>query len=162
LNIDKSLIQLEFDFIGELKNVCVRIPLLQAIKDISIYARVVRELCLKKPGRKRKDPPIVQVIGYLVDLMLGKILTTKYIDPGSPIVDVHINNICIPNTLIDLGVSINVMTKETIQKLKLTNLRQTPIVLQLVDRSIIQPKGILEDVVIFVDSWEYPIDFMVL
>jgi hypothetical protein len=112
-----------------LKNVCVKIPLFQAIKYVPIYARVVRELCLKKPGRKQKDPPTVQVLGHLADLMLGNILTTKYTDPGSPIVYVHINNICISNTLIDLGAVINVMTKETMEKLQLNNLRQTTIVL---------------------------------
>jgi hypothetical protein len=80
------------------------------------------ELCLKNPGRKKKDPPTVQVIGQLADLMLGNIFTTKYTDPKSPIVDVYINNIHISNTLIDLGVSINVMTRETMEKLKLTNL----------------------------------------
>jgi hypothetical protein len=48
LNINKSIIQLEFDFLGEFKNVCVIIPLFQAIKYVPIYARVVRELCLKK------------------------------------------------------------------------------------------------------------------
>ena len=43
-----------------------------------------------------------------------------------------------------------------------TNLRPTPMVLELVDRSMISPKEILEDVVISVDSWEYPVDFLVL
>jgi hypothetical protein len=49
--------------------------------------------------------------------MLGNILTTKYSDPRIPIVDVYINNICISNTLIDLGAAINIMTKETMEKL---------------------------------------------
>jgi hypothetical protein len=36
----------------ELKNVCVKIPLLQAIKDVPIYAKTIKELCIKKPGQK--------------------------------------------------------------------------------------------------------------
>jgi hypothetical protein len=145
-----------------LKNVCVKNSLFQAIKDVPIYAKFVQELYLKKAGRRRKDLPIVQVIGQLVDLMLGKVFTTKYKYFGSPTIDVYINNICIPNTLIDLGVVINVMTRETMEKLKLTNLQQTPIFLQMDNQSIIKPEGILEDVVIFVDSWEYLVEFMVL
>jgi hypothetical protein len=66
------------------------------------------------------------------------------------------------NTLIDLGVAINVMTHETMETLGLTGLRETPTVLQLVDRSTIKPEGILEDVVISIDSWEYPTEFMIL
>jgi hypothetical protein len=75
---------------------------------------------------------------------------------------VQINNTLISNTLIDLGVAINVMTCHALQALGLISLRGTPNVLQLTDRSTIKPKEIIEDVVIFVDSWEYPTDFMVL
>ena len=39
--------QPEFDFLGELKNLFVKIPLLQAMKDVPIYAKIVRDLCLK-------------------------------------------------------------------------------------------------------------------
>ena len=68
----------------------------------------------------------------------------------------------IPNVLVDLGAAINVMTIETVRKLGLTNLRPTPTVLELADRSTIKPEGILDDLIISVDSWEYPTDFLVL
>jgi hypothetical protein len=48
----------------------------------------------------------------------------KYVDLGSPIVNFHINNIPIINSLIDLGVAINVMTKKTMEKLQLPYLHQ--------------------------------------
>jgi len=54
------------------------------------------------------------------------------------------------------------MTIETVRKLGLTNLRPTPTILELADRSTIKPEGILDDLVISVDSWEYPADFLVL
>jgi hypothetical protein len=47
------------DIEDELRNVCIKIPLLQAIKDILIYAKIIRDLCIKKPGRKKKEPPLV-------------------------------------------------------------------------------------------------------
>ena len=49
----------------------------------------------------------------LVYLMMGKPLVTKYEDLGIPIVIFQINKKNIPNTLIDLGSRINIMTKET-------------------------------------------------
>jgi hypothetical protein len=55
--------QLEFEFFGELKNLSVKIPLIQAIKGVSIYNKVVNELCLKNPGIKGKDPQNIHVIG---------------------------------------------------------------------------------------------------
>lgn len=55
------------------------------------------------------------------------------------------------------------MTKEVMEKLQLQSLLwQTPTVLQMADRSTVQPEGILEDVIVSIDSWEYPADFMVL
>jgi hypothetical protein len=58
--------------------------------------------------------------------MLGRIVVPKYLDPGSPIVNVHINNNLIQNTLIDLGETINVMTKDTMLRLNLQgSLRHT-------------------------------------
>jgi hypothetical protein len=54
------------------------------------------------------------------------------------------------------------MTKETMEKLQFPGLRPTPTVLQLADRSTVKPEGMLEDIVVSVDSWEYPADFMVL
>ena len=93
---------------------------------------------------------------------MGKPLLAKYDDPGNPTVIVQIGLTQIPNVLVDLGVAINVMTIETVRKLGLTNLRPTPTVLELADRSTIKPEGILDDLVISVDSWEYPADFLVL
>ena len=86
----------------------------------------------------------------------------KYDDPGNPTVTVHIGNTQIPNVLVDLGVAINVMTIEIVRKFGLTNLRPTPTILELADRSTIKPEGILDDLVVSVDSWEYPADFLVL
>jgi len=51
--------------------------------------------------------------------MLGRVISPKYLDPGSSVVDIHINNIIAPNTLIELGVAINAMTKETMHLTKL-------------------------------------------
>ena len=95
--------------------------------------------------------------------MLGQTICPKYLDPGSLVVDVHINPTMILHTLIDLGATINVMTKDTTLKLNLQgSLRKTTIALQLADRSTVTPKGIVEDVMVFIDSWEYPTDFLVL
>jgi hypothetical protein len=54
--------------------------------------------------------------------MLGRIFTAKYSDPGSPIVDVQINDVLIPNTLINLGDAINIMTRETMENIGLGGL----------------------------------------
>jgi hypothetical protein len=108
---------------------CVNIPLFQTIKDVPIYAKVVWELCLRKPRRKKKDQEIVHVIGKLVDLMLGKVFVAKYMDPKSLVIKFIINNTSISNIFVDLGETINVMTKETMEKLQFLGLQPTHIIL---------------------------------
>ena len=95
--------------------------------------------------------------------MLGQVICLKYLDPGSLVVDLHINGTIIPRTLIDLGATINVMIKDTMLKLNLQgSLRKTSTVLQLADCSIVTPKAIVEDVMVSIDSWEYPANFLIL
>ena len=94
--------------------------------------------------------------------MMGNLTIQKYLDPGSPIVKIHINGTEIPNTLIDLGAAINIMSKQVMDTLRLPNLQYTPTLLHLADRSVIKPDGVLEDVCVSLYSWEYPIYFIVL
>ena len=82
---------------------------------------------------------------------MGNTLAAKYYDSGSHIVKVQINGISLSNTLIYLGASIIIMTKHTMERLGLTNIRQNTIVLQLADQSLIRPGGIIEYVFMLVD-----------
>ena len=98
---------------------------------------------MKKPGRKTKEIKRIQLVGKIADIMMRKFSIQKYLDPGSPVVKTHINGVEIPNTLIDLGAAINIMRKQTIEQLRLPNLQYTPTLLKLVDRSLINPYGVL-------------------
>ena len=109
LLIENPVVRLQFDLENELKNVCIKIPLLQAIRDVPIYSKMVSELCLKKPGRKQKDPPTIHVIGQLSNYISDYPLPPKFANPGNPVVTICINEIPIGNTLVDLGAAINVM-----------------------------------------------------
>ena len=76
--------------------------------------------------------------------------------------DVYINGHSIKNALIDLGAAINVMTKDTMKKLKIEGLRATPTILQLADNSTVTLGGMIENIVVTLDSLEYPANFMIL
>ena len=109
------MIHPKYDIIKELKNIFVKIPLLQAIKDIPIYNKVIKELCIKSLGKKQKDPPIIHVIGEMFECMVDQSRITKYTNPGSLVVTIIVNNNATGNTLINIASSINIMT--TIVKL---------------------------------------------
>ena len=95
--------------------------------------------------RKKKDTPTINVVGQLSNLMLGRVIFLKCLYPGSPVVDVHIYGVIVPNTLIDLMAYINLMTKETMLKLNLQGtFRKITMVLQLADRSKLLWKKLLK------------------
>ena len=54
------------------------------------------------------------------------------------------------------------MTFTTMEGLQLGNVRPTPITLELAHRSKVKPIGVLDDVIVTLASWEFPIDFMVI
>ena len=163
LALTKTLEPPAFNLLGELQNLYVKIPLLQALRDVPIYARTVRDICIKKPGRKAKDPLTVHVMGELTASMTEKDPLVKYGDPGHPTVTVQVGKNFVSKVLVDLGAAINIMTLETTQLLQLKNfIRETPTILELADRSTIKPEGVIEDLIISVESWNYPADFVVL
>jgi len=132
------------------------------MRDVPIYAKTLRKYCAKKLRKKSRDPLTIHVMGKLSDFMMGKAMLVKYRDPRNPILIVQINGVEIPNVLVDLVAAINVITAEAMHALGLQNLNHTPTVLEMTDRSTIKPVGKLKDITILVDSWHYPVDFLVL
>lgn len=92
---------------------CIKITLLQSIQDIPIYAKTIKELCVKNLMRKVRDPPTSHAVGTFSDLLLAGETMIKYEDLGNPIVIVQIYGLSFPNTLVDLGAAIYILTVET-------------------------------------------------
>ena len=65
-------------------------------------------------------------------------------------------------TLLDLGASVNLLSYSMYKQLGLGELKPTSITLSLADRSIKIPKGTIDDVLIQVDRFYYPVDFVML
>ena len=148
---------------NELKNIYIKIPLSQAIKDIQIYNKVIKELCIKRSGKKQKDPLIIHVIGEMYECMTYQSRNAKYTNPGASVVTPIINTTAIENTLINLGSPIIMMGTTFLEALQLGQfLLPTPSIPELADHTMVKPVGVLDDIVVSVASWEYPIDFMVI
>ena len=75
---------------------------------------------------------------------------------------VNIGGTCIDKALLDLGASVNLLPDSIYKQLGLGELKPTNITLSLVDRSVKIPQGIVEDVLVKVDKFYYPVDFVVL
>ncbi|GJU08887.1 reverse transcriptase domain-containing protein [Tanacetum coccineum] len=83
-------------------------------------------------------------------------------DPGSFTIPYDIGQLHIENALADLGASISLMSYMMYKKLGLGEPKATRMGLELADRSIQYPRGIIESVLIKVDKFILPIDFVIL
>ena len=79
-----------------------------------------------------------------------------------PTISVNIRGTYVEKALLDLGASVNLLQYLVYKKLGLGELKPTTITLSLADRSIKIPKGTVEDVLIQVDKFYYPVDFVLL
>ena len=83
-------------------------------------------------------------------------------DPGSFTIPCLIGSLNVNNALADLGASINVMPYKMFKQLGLGKPKQTRMSIQLADKTIRFPRGIIEDVLVKIDKFIYPVDFVVL
>ncbi|XP_048228273.1 uncharacterized protein LOC125369544 [Ricinus communis] len=89
-------------------------------------------------------------------------LPEKRHDLGSFVIPCVIGNLSINDTLADLGARINVMSYSLFVKLGLGETRPTRMSIQLADRSIKYPRGIVENALVKLDEFIFPVDFMIL
>ena len=143
------------------KQVKVNIPLLDAIKKIPAYAKFPKDLCTQK-RKNRKHIPKKVILTEQVSALIQHNTPPKFKDLGTPTISCIIGNTEIEKALLDLGAGVNLIPYSLYQQLGLGELKLTSTVLQLADRSIKKPQGIVEDVIIKVDKFYYPVDFIVL
>ena len=137
----------------------VNIPLLDLIKQVPAYAKFLKDMCIVKRGLN------VNKTAFLTEHVCSIIqckTPVKYKDLGSPTISVNIGGTCVEKALLDLGAIVNLLPYSVYKQFRLGVLKPTTITLSLADKSMKIPKGIVEDVLVKVDKFYYPIDFVVL
>ena len=129
------------------------------IKQVLTYAKFLKDLCTVKKGLGIEKKAIIT---EQVSAIIQSKTPMKYKDPGSPTISVNIGGTCIDKALLDLGASVNLLPYSVYKQLGLGELKPTNITLSLADRLVKIPKGIVEDVLVKVDKFYYPMDFVVL
>ena len=142
-----------------LRQVKVNIPLLDMIKQVPIYAKFLKDMCTVKRGLNvEKKAFLTKQVSVIIQCKTPM----KYKDPGCPTILVNIGGTCVEKALLDLGASVNLLPYSVYKQLGLGELKPTSITLSLADRSIKIPKGTVENVLIQVEKFYYPVDFVVL
>ncbi|GKA30025.1 DNA damage-inducible protein 1-like protein [Tanacetum coccineum] len=95
-------------------------------------------------------------------VVLQNKLPPKEKDPGSFVLSCIIGNTTVSNALADLGASISVMPFSMFKHLGLGNPRPVNMVIEMADRSMQSPKGIVENILVKIHKFIFPVDFVIL
>ncbi|XP_042059410.1 uncharacterized protein LOC121803901 [Salvia splendens] len=146
-------------FLDIFRKVHVNIPLIEALQQMPKYGKFLKKVIAQKTSWGQVDT--INLTENCSALLQRK-LPAKQKDPGCFTVDCLIGGYKVENALCDLGASINLMPLSVFKQMNIGTLKPTSATLQMADRSVVYPKGIVEDLLIKVGEFIFPIDFMVL
>ncbi|XP_019246291.1 PREDICTED: uncharacterized protein LOC109225938 [Nicotiana attenuata] len=121
----------------------INIPLVDILQEVPKYAKYIKDIVANK--RRLTEFETVALTEECSSRIQGK-LPQKLKDPGSFTIQITIGKHAVGRALCDLGVSINLMPLSIFRQLGLGEPRPTTVILQLADRSLAHPEGVIEDV----------------
>ncbi|KAK0583647.1 hypothetical protein LWI29_000886 [Acer saccharum] len=146
-------------FLEIFKKLQINIPFAEALSQMPTYVRFLKELLSNK--RKLEEFETVALTEECSAILQNK-LPPKLKDPGKFTIPCTIGHVKFESALIDSGASINLMPYSVFKKLGMGEVKPTRVTLQLADRSIKHPYGVLEDVLMKVGKFYFPVDFVIL
>ncbi|XP_057432360.1 uncharacterized protein LOC130725124 [Lotus japonicus] len=124
------------------------------------YAKFMKEILSKKRSLSEEND-IVELTEECSAILQRK-LPPKRKDPGSFTLPVNFGASKEVRALCDLGASFNLMPLSMFERLNVGELKPTMMMLQLADRSMVTPWGVVEDVLVRVGEFEFPVDFVII
>ncbi|KAH9745285.1 hypothetical protein KPL70_004012 [Citrus sinensis] len=145
--------------LGVLKQLHINISFMEALEQMPNYAKFFKDILTKK--RRLGEFETVALTQECNQMLQSKI-PQKMKDPGSFIIPCFIGTEYNGKALCDLRASINLMPLSVFKQLGVSECRPTTMTLQLADRSHAYPEGKIEDVLVKMDKFIFPVDFIVL
>ncbi|XP_044474078.1 uncharacterized protein LOC123202290 [Mangifera indica] len=146
-------------FLDVFKQIHLNVPFMEAITQMSVYAKFLKDILSNK--RKLEEFETVALSEECSAILQNK-LPPKLKDPGSFSIPCEVGKESFEKALYDLSVSISLMPLSICRRSELGELKPTTVTLQLADRSINYPTGIMENMPIKVEKFYIPVDFVVL
>ncbi|XP_070035581.1 uncharacterized protein [Nicotiana tomentosiformis] len=125
------------------------------------YTKFLKKILSSK--RKLEETTVAKLNAHCSAILQNKI-PQKCGDPGSFTIPCSLGSEKFDKALCDSGASINLMPLSVFKKLegKLGVIKSIPVSLQLADQTTILPQGIIEDILVRVDKFVFPVDFIVV
>ena len=137
----------------------INIPFAKALAQMPHYAKFMKEIISKK---RIVDENGIVSLSANYSAIIQKNLPHKMQDPENFTIPCIIGNHEFGKALCDSGASINLMPFSVVKRFSLGELTPTTLSLEMEDRSMTQPEGILEDVLVKVGKFIYLVDFVVI
>ena len=134
-------------------------PFTEVVTQMPLYAKFLKEILSKK--RRITEEGVVNLTATC-SAVIKKNLPEKMKDPGSFTIPCIIAEFEFQKALCDSGASINLMPLSVARKLSLGELTPTTVTLQMADRTRAKPEGVIEDVLVKVGKFIFPVDFIIL
>nr|XP_016512394.1 PREDICTED: uncharacterized protein LOC107829456 [Nicotiana tabacum] len=129
-----------------------------ALTQMPSYAKFLKEILSSK---RIKRTSVVKLTEKYSAILQNK-FPQKFGDPCSFTIPCTVGGTHFEKALCDFGASINLMPFSIFQKSKLGDIKNTVVFLQLANQSTKKAKGIIENVLVRVDKFVFPVDFIVM
>ncbi|KAL7594296.1 hypothetical protein Lser_V15G28541 [Lactuca serriola] len=137
----------------------INIPFIEPVAQLPKYAKFLRELLTNR--RMMEEVKKVVLNENCSVAMLNK-LPKKNGEPGSLTFPSQFENLATIYALADSGEIVNLMPYSFFKKLDLPEPRPIHMAIHLANKTITFPRGICEDLLVKVDKFVFPVDFIVL
>ena len=97
-----------------------------------------------------------------VSAVLLNPLPQKMKDLDAFLISYVIGGITFDRALLDLGASVNLLQTSVYKKFKIGELKPTSVILQLAGRSVKTPCGLIEDIIVKINTYYFSVDFLIL
>ncbi|XP_009604131.1 uncharacterized protein [Nicotiana tomentosiformis] len=145
-------------FYDMLNKITINVPFVEALEKMLGYAKFMKNLVTKK---KNVNFETIKVT-HQCSAIISQIGVEKIEDPGAFTIPCAIGLTSFTKSLCDLGASINLMPYAVFKKLGLGDPRPTTMKLLTADRTLKKPLGVIDDVLVKVDRFYFPVDFVIL
>ncbi|XP_050895774.1 uncharacterized protein LOC127102445 [Lathyrus oleraceus] len=123
------------------------------------YAKFMKDIISK---RRTADTNPIILIQTCSAILWGMMIPIKKKDHGAVTIPCTIGDRSFNKALIDLGASISLIPLSIYKILGIGVVQDTRMTLQFADHSVKKPYGIVEDVLVKIDKFVFPVDFVIL
>jgi len=159
LSLVRPNLEAQFNkFVNILKKICINIPFVEALSQMPLYAKFLKEIFSKKKTIEHNE---TITLTRESSAIIKKPPPTLG-DPGSFAIPCVIGSETIDKALCDLGASVSLLPLSLFKRIGIGELKPSEMTLKLVDRSTIQVVGFVEDIPVKIEGIYIPADFVVV